>query len=862
MRILVQPRGPPQAPRPLAVRLLAVAVSLVALAGIALASTAPADADAEVAAVRRAQNQSLFWGTYRPNLYFGTRTRTPETLLTGLMWFGLGSMAAMPWDNIRHTCEQGDHLSGYAWNKHDGRSYGTQEIKDAANNISITTEFVKVAGGEHGGDWAVRITGTPLSPDALADVSLLFYAGLDGAGRLEPAHDDQQTDEPLVHGSAAALGKFSLAFHQGSDNKPPPASNPMAGRLGLPSLKPPNLAQLNLPRGQVWQIKDFARGMIIQNAQKLLNEHKTFGAAIPLGNLFTLPSSGQDGNVVVYQQALRAPFQIDVAFMSASNRPSGRPIDRTDVSTMTGDKLTALFAEASRKFDERFESTFGLAKRVYSADQVKFGQMLLGNLVGGIGYFHGTSIVDRAMEGMEEEEPVDFLAVTDDPDDVDDDEDAYFGGASERTVSRKPNPQLEGPQTLFSDVPSRPFFPRGFLWDTGFHQHLVGVWDNDLGLEIMSHWAALIDPNGWVAREQILGDEARSKVPQEFQTQYPHFANPPTLITGLTRYLERLEAANPAEAPVSMGQGVDTVGSLQDADLLAKQHLTSKPAAASYLHKVYADFKRQYLWFRRTQWGQIAEWGRSTSTNEAYRWRGRKGDHTLTSGLDDYPRGSQPHPGELHVDLLSWLAFFSRALGNVAARLGLHDDARLFNEQHQNMLLSLEELHWDEASQSYTDLSVDEQGQSVHIVHKGYISLFPMILGLLKPDSPHLGAILDLIEDPQGLWTPFGLSSLAKSDALFGTGENYWRGPIWMNINYLTLQSLHKNYANKPGPHQEQAQRIYQTLRTNIVENVYQEYVNTGYVWEQYSPHDGQGKRSHPFTGWTSLVLLMMAEKY
>jgi len=31
-------------------------------------------------------------------------------------------------------------------------------------------------------------------------------------------------------------------------------------------------------------------------------------------------------------------------------------------------------------------------------------------------------------------------------------------------------------------------------------------------LEILKDWVDLIDENGWVAREQILGEEARSKV--------------------------------------------------------------------------------------------------------------------------------------------------------------------------------------------------------------------------------------------------------------------------------------------------------------------------------------------------------------
>ena len=33
-------------------------------------------------------NDSLLWGPYRSNLYFGLRPRIPQSLMTGLMWFG------------------------------------------------------------------------------------------------------------------------------------------------------------------------------------------------------------------------------------------------------------------------------------------------------------------------------------------------------------------------------------------------------------------------------------------------------------------------------------------------------------------------------------------------------------------------------------------------------------------------------------------------------------------------------------------------------------------------------------------------------------------------------------------------------
>lgn len=31
-------------------------------------------------------NETLLWGPYRPNLYFGVRPRIPKSLTTGLLW--------------------------------------------------------------------------------------------------------------------------------------------------------------------------------------------------------------------------------------------------------------------------------------------------------------------------------------------------------------------------------------------------------------------------------------------------------------------------------------------------------------------------------------------------------------------------------------------------------------------------------------------------------------------------------------------------------------------------------------------------------------------------------------------------------
>lgn len=68
------------------------------------------------------------------------------------------------------------------------------------------------------------------------------------------------------------------------------------------------------------------------------------------------------------------------------------------------------------------------------------------------------------------------------------------------------------PASLWTATPSRPFFPRGFLWDEGFHQMLVVAFNPAMSLGMIQSWLQRMDDRGWIGREQILGAEARKKV--------------------------------------------------------------------------------------------------------------------------------------------------------------------------------------------------------------------------------------------------------------------------------------------------------------------------------------------------------------
>ena len=88
---------------------------------------------------------------------------------------------------MRHWCEQGDNLKQFGWNKHDGRHFGIQNILD--RGVRVETSFVKVPGGNNGGDWTNRIS---FNGVVGTEVSMLYYVSVeDGSdASIEAGYDD------------------------------------------------------------------------------------------------------------------------------------------------------------------------------------------------------------------------------------------------------------------------------------------------------------------------------------------------------------------------------------------------------------------------------------------------------------------------------------------------------------------------------------------------------------------------------------------------------------------------------------------------------------------------------------------------
>ncbi|KAK4597669.1 hypothetical protein RGQ29_015261 [Quercus rubra] len=700
-----------------------------------------------------------FQGEHRESLYWGTYR--PHVYLGIRARTPRSLLAGLMWIGVkdgryamRHVCQDSDELSTYGWTRHNGRDFGHQILVD--QDMTLATSFLKskVDGSGYGGDWAVRIDVQSKQSERREDM-------------LRTAHIFfYMADED---GHALSLSRDNLDVHEDSLLASGSRMDVGGWQLHLKSMDDLEVHYSGFKTNHIHNLSELVQENLGAQARKY-------------GRLQLSDTSDGSPNILVFQVSARIPFKTDIVFVSGTRLQSSGVEER--VNSLTGTSLTGQLKEKQREFDTKFEKSFNLADKLDSESMIA-GKAAIGNMLGGIGYFYGKS-----------------------------------------KISLPRNPNLGGlnnfisywPAELYTAVPSRPFFPRGFLWDEGFHQLLIWRWDVHISLDIIGHWLDLMNIDGWIPREQILGAEAQSKVPEEFIPQHPTNGNPPTLFLALH----------------------DIVHSLKRNKFTS----TESKEISSFLERAYVRLEAWFQWFNTTQSGKDMS---------SYYWHGRDvtttrelNPKTLSSGLDDYPRASHPSEDERHLDLRCWMYLASDCMHSIAELLD--KDAKPGKDYGATAkLLSdfqiLNQMHLDDKYGAYFDFGNHTEKES-WILEKQ----------------------LDLISNQSILWTDYGLRSLSKTSSLYMKRNTehdppYWRGPIWMNMNYMILSALH-HYSKEDGPYRDKARAIYDDLRGNLIRNVVRNYHQTGFLWEQYDQRKGKGKGARVFTGWTALVVLMMAEAY
>jgi mannosyl-oligosaccharide glucosidase len=104
--------------------------------------------------------------------------------------------------------------------------------------------------------------------------------------------------------------------------------------------------------------------------------------------------------------------------------------------------LTNGVAAFKESYQTHFDKSFPVPA-AFNDSYRDFSRDITANLLGGVGYFYGDSIIDHA-----------FVEEWDREEDGEDDE----------ASTHQSNPRLVPPMELLTATPSRSFFPRGFYW--------------------------------------------------------------------------------------------------------------------------------------------------------------------------------------------------------------------------------------------------------------------------------------------------------------------------------------------------------------------------------------------------------------
>jgi len=766
------------------------------------------------------------WGSLRPNVYFGMKTKSvPFALSTGLMWSGSRGV----FGGIRHDTAQGE-LTKFEWLEHDGRSYGLESLVDGDHELDIRASFAVVvaasgADKDPGAVWVQRIVARPTQSQqqGQGDATVLaLYLGVEGADtsstgvqrmlreanvRIErvvqhPGHGTALT----VLGTSQKFGSFSLsvsAREEEGGSVCPGGADATCQVLGLSCSA---LAEADVSRG-------------VERTQLLLRSRRAAdgaGAIEPSASFLSVVATGSSSITLDVVMRSHGADSLDTMLHWAQ---SGQHL-----STQTA-SVDAWLADGSNRFHSRFNEAFPLSQdENFTAKDVDAAKATLSSLLGGMGFFHG---VPRLGDAIDVSTSSSSTA-------------AEAGKALEEPAVAVPEPI-----SLLSATPSRTAFPRGFLWDEGFHQLLVVQWDAALTAEVLAHWldamykcsepeAEAAGVGGWIPREMILGDSATRRVPDEFVTQRVNIANPPTLLLAVQSLMRRAGSLGAEE----------------------------RQTVLSFLSKAYPALHEWVQWFLHSQRG----------TGESFRWRGRSSSdqkvipNTLASGLDDYPRAPLPHEHERHLDLHCWMVLACDVMTQLGALL---DESPLpvktataavkfeYAAKAATLRAALDEMHWSEQLQAYADVGVsgskdqlrgevlfrcghptdptaavdvsvpvevvksgaafcpeshpkplfphgDGNGQVrvreryvvqgelslQYIPRLGYVNLFPLLLRVLDAQSPRLSALLALLETPSLLWSDHGLRSLSTTDAFYRRNNAPGDAPYWRCVLPASLFPL------------------------------------------------------------------------
>lgn len=211
--------------------------------------------------------------------------------------------------------------------------------------------------------------------------------------------------------------------------------------------------------------------------------------------------------------------------------------------------------------------------------------------------------------------------------------------------------------------------------------------------------------------------------------------------------------------------------------------------------------------------------------------------HPFSSGLDDSPLWDEGMPVE-SPDLNTYLCLQQESLSKIAHTLGEHEDADLWARRADSMARRLIRIAWDEEAGLFW---ATRNGVRVNV--RTPFNLFPLITGRMPPEIAK--RLVEHLTNEHTFWPRYPVPTVALDDPKFNPIQ-MWRGPTWVNVNYLLIEGLFRS------GHLEVARE----LRRRTLELI----ASQPDIYEYYHPYTGEKPPAAASVfGWSAAIYIDLA---
>lgn len=211
--------------------------------------------------------------------------------------------------------------------------------------------------------------------------------------------------------------------------------------------------------------------------------------------------------------------------------------------------------------------------------------------------------------------------------------------------------------------------------------------------------------------------------------------------------------------------------------------------------------------------------------------------HPFSSGLDDSPLWDDGVPVEA-PDLNTYLVLQQESMARIAELIGETQDVPMWLERADTLSQKMLEHFWDEDAGMFWGTY---QHRPVRV--RTPFSLLPLWTGRL-PDRI-VKRLIGHLTDPNEFWPEYPVPTVAINDPKYNP-EQMWRGPTWINVNYLLIRALERIDRHDLA-HELRGRTLSLMMRHAD-------------IYEYYHPQTGtRPAKAAPLFGWSAAIFIDLA---